>query len=358
MKIDVFQDLLLNLCMKQIHMNLLFIGPMGVGKTWCIEEVAESMNVLLEKEEFGFVDLRLANNEPGDIIGFPREKNGVTFWTRPEWFPKPGTRGLLLLGEINRAPIDVRQAVFSLLSERRLHTHKLPDGWIIVGDMNPDNGEYQVDTLDKAMNRRFCQIVATPDALSWCKWAKEYGVDKKIIQFINENKKMLYKEERIEITAFPTPEGYRLVDEILTADVIPSTDDAKMEVISGIIGEDAAVALAPYLVRPVRNCVTAVEILEDYANVVDDVKEQSNDRMNKTIDEFTIMFSKDGEVPETHNQLKNLIAFMCDLPAEWLTTLLIGIKGNKKLLKKCGEDRRLNSYLQNIKKQTNATNNE
>ena len=92
-------------------------------------------------------------------------------YARPEWFPDESQpKGILFLDELNRAPVDVRQAVFQLVKEKTMHTHKLPEGWFIVSAINPDNTGYQVETLDKAMLRRFCQIKVTKDADIWLSW--------------------------------------------------------------------------------------------------------------------------------------------------------------------------------------------
>jgi len=367
MKIDTMQELLLNMCMEMVHIPVMFIGPSGCGKSWTCAEIADVVDAKLKKIEkktercFGYVDLRLATQEPGDIIGNPKtierkthDEEGnevveyITIWSKPCWFPEPGTRGLLNLEEVNRAPKDVQQCIFQALSERRIHTHKLPDGWIIASAINPDNGEYHVETLDKAFARRFCQIAVQPDARTWCRWAEEYGINERIIKFIRENKKMLTPEEEIVIKAIPTPEGYRMVDEILESGIIPDADGAQMEVIAGLIGETAAAALAQYLIADVENCVPATEILTDYDRVIDKALKQSNDRMNKTIEEFVIMFEKDN-IPGTNQEMSNFKKFMKVLKPEWLTMLLMSIKANVKLLQSLGTDREISRMLLDIR---------
>lgn len=370
MKISTIQRLIINIALEETHIPLMLIGEMGIGKSWSVKDAAEIVNAKLKKRAklddddetrlFHCIDLRLATQEPGDITGMPRsievEVDGEvmtvdweTIWSKPCWWPKPGTRGVLFLDELNRAPIDVRQAIFQVVTEWQLHTNRLPDGWIIVSAINPDSGEYQVETLDKAMSRRFCQIKITPSARDWLRWAADYGINPRIQKFIRENQKFLYVEGDFTITAWPTPEGYRMVDELLDADVIPTDENARHEVMAGLIGEEAAAELAMYLEQDIENCVSADDILNSYDELRDKVMNQTHDRMNKTIEEFVVRFEKRG-VPSNKRQLGNFVEFCKDLPDEYKTMLVMSLADNKELIVKMGQDRDLKKQLINIRK--------
>ena len=168
MDIKEIQTLIKNIVDKQLRVPVLVVGPTGIGKSGQLKELAKQFKQV--DESFGFVDLRLATQEVTDLIGIPGtaertyEYNGkpivdkVTVWKQPSWFPKKGTKGILALEEVNRAPEDVRQAIFQLLTEWKLHTHVLPEGWVIVALINPNNGNYHVNQLDPAFKRRFVQI--------------------------------------------------------------------------------------------------------------------------------------------------------------------------------------------------------
>lgn len=391
MKVSASQRLIVNMALEETHVPLMLVGEMGIGKSWSVKDAAEIVNAKLRKRSgldkedktrlFYCIDLRLATQEPGDIIGMPRvevkpeldadgnyiyfdtidEKGDEikvlktvshTVWTLPEWWPKAGTRGILFLDELNRAPIDVRQAIFQLVTEWRLHTHKMPDGWIIVSAINPDSGDYQVETLDKAMSRRFCQVKISPDTRDWLRWAEDYGINDRIQKFIRENQKFLYIEGNFEIAAWPTPEGYRMVDELLDAEVIPNDEGAKFETIAGLVGSEAAAELAMYLEHDVENCISADEILDGYDALADKVQSQSHDRMNKTIEEFVVRFEKRG-VPGSKLALKNFVEFVKDLAAEYKTMLVMSLADNKELIVKMGQDRELKKQLINIRKKAN-----
>lgn len=185
--------------LKNRYVPMMIWGDAGIGKSETVKGAADDLGI-------GFVDLRLGQLEPGDLLGQPRAervypcvydwesgadsevlalrfsqshlyryilenyaevakgkspgqvideavalaegpkyKHLVDFQTvyaTPNWFPAPNTHGILFLDEINRSHADVRAAIFQLILDRRMHTLQLPRGWIIVSANNPPTREY------------------------------------------------------------------------------------------------------------------------------------------------------------------------------------------------------------------------
>ena len=102
---------------------------------------------------------------------------------------------VLLLDELNRAALDVRQGTMQLILEKELHTHKLP--YIngrqtqIIAAINPAD-DYQVDELDPALLDRFLHVTVEADATSWLAWARESNINHIVRDFIAENKNKLH----------------------------------------------------------------------------------------------------------------------------------------------------------------------
>ena len=321
---------------KNVSVPLLLVGPTGVGKSWVAKEAAEDLSIAC-------IDLRLAQQEVGDLIGLPRRDGKRTVWSRPEWWPEdPNSKGILFLDELNRAPIDVIQAVFQLVVEWKLHTHVLPTGWSIVSAINPDNGSYQVDSLDIAMLRRFCQVKVTPTTGGWIKWAEQYGIDQRIIQFIKSNGKMLSFKEKFNVEARPTPEGYRLVHELLSAKAIPAR--LEQEVISGLIGPEAAAALIGHFVLGAKEFVSGYDILSRYREVKAKLLAQSNDELYQSVESLVDLLIANSTY-STDSQMNNLAACVKDLPDEWKMTLLSGIEQQDRLLDHVSRDAELNRSI-------------
>jgi len=325
----------------------MLIGTTGCGKSWSMKELANELGV-------DFIDLRLATQEVTDLIGIPRttyvnketgevltakayatlpvEKRDLyeprTFWTKPVWFPREGTKGILALEEVNRAPEDVRQAIFQLLTEWKLHTHELPTGWVIVSLINPDNGSYHVNQLDPAFKRRFVQIVVTPpDATDWCVWAKKNGLDDRVIRFVAQFPRLLGKDDDISIDAFPTRAGYHMLSILLQHNVIPP--NCLHEVASGIVGTEAATSFVQALKGGFEKVITAQEILSNYSAVraryKNLVKSNRNDLLYATmVDVIATCETK----KLSKSELDNLHYYLLDSPAETLTTIVLRLSDN------------------------------
>jgi hypothetical protein len=320
MDIKSAKQLIRNAAEKEVPVPVLLIGAMGIGKSQIVKQVAEELGI-------GFIDLRLAQQEPGDLIGIPRAttrvnpktkvEETVTVYARPEWFPdgKEQPRGILFLDELNRAPVDVRQAVFQLVKEKTMHTHVLPKGWYIVSAINPDNSNYQVETLDKAMLRRFCQIKVTHDSETWLAWAKGPGnVSDDITSFIAAYEKLLGSDEDFSVEAHPTPDQWTMLDQMKKANIIATRDE--IEVFTGLVGKEAAIAYRKYIDAKFERPVTGREILDEYNNakVKKKVAKQGNDEMSMTTRDLAAEMNANPK--PTKQQIKNLGDFLMDVNNE------------------------------------------
>uniref|UniRef100_A0A832AV23 AAA family ATPase n=1 Tax=Desulfurella acetivorans TaxID=33002 RepID=A0A832AV23_DESAE len=288
MKINDAKKILKNIIEKKVHIPVLLVGQTGVGKTWLVREVAQTLNI-------EYIDLRLAQMEIGDLIGLPitihkNEHNVVTHWAKPSWWPEENTRGILCFEELNRAQQDVRQAVFQIINERVLHTHKLPEEWHIVAVINPPDGFYQVDEIDKAMLRRFCILNVTPSVQEWIDWANNANISHDIITFIKKNPQMLLINTKGSLlrNQIPTPDGYRMLSLLLKENVIPPLPYLKQEVIAGIIGKEAATAFLSFLRSNKTENVdftTGEEIVLNYIEKKEDIIKKTPIELLEAIDE-------------------------------------------------------------------------
>ena len=315
-----------------IHVPTLIIGSMGIGKSQIVEQVAKELSEETG-EDFGFVDLRLSTQEPGDLIGYPfieekTDKNDkkykVTNHAKPTWFPLPGTKGILFMDELNRSAQDVRQSVFQVIRERRLHEHILPDGWHIVSAINPENGNYQVETLDKAMLRRFCCLKVSTNAEVFMKWGKVKKKDDVILQFIAVQPDLLIKEEPVTFEQQPTPDGWSMVSDLKQGKMIPK--DLEMEVIAGLVGRESAISYIKYCDESYKKPVSGKDVLDHYDKVEKKLKKQKNDEWFVTLTELSAeIFAKDEP---TDVRLKNLTKFIINAPPEIRATVMSKLPGN------------------------------
>lgn len=194
-------------------------GAAGIGKTAVVEEVAKERGMT-------FCKLSLSQlEEVGDLCGFPmkevklqwKAKDGsvktkwwpesmidrvpqgvsVTNQTRmsyapPAWLPSEENPNgcILLLDDYTRANSLFMQATMELINTAQYVGWKLPKNTTIVLTSNPDDGSYNVSSLDNAQATRFINFNLKLNVEDWASWAEFNNVDSRAINFC-----LLYGEE-------------------------------------------------------------------------------------------------------------------------------------------------------------------
>lgn len=339
MKINDIKWFLNECIVKDVKIPALLVGTMGVGKSQIVKQITDERGIQL-------VDLRLAQQESGDLIGIPyKDADGATHWAQPEWWPKEGTKGVVFLDELNRAPNDVRQAVFQLVLDRKLHTHKLPDGWYVHAAVNPDNGNYQVESLDPAMLRRFINIVVTPDVDVWMAWAKGQGkIDGVLTEFVNSNRQLLYKAEEIKLNVVPTPDSYRMLNTLMAAGVVKK--DIQAELFGGLLGTEASIALIKFMDTNYNKPVSGTEILNDLKKVTAKIKKQRNDENYITSSDLVAILKNKQELKPV--EFENLVQYIMMIPKESQVVLINNLSSIPTITKALFKDKRIETLVLNL----------
>lgn len=171
-----------------VRQSILLVGDHGVGKDGLVKTAAMIQSIPC-------VDIRLSQNDVGDIKGMPFRVKGRTVFAPPDWMPfkeeedieledllanvataaakrSSFERGILFFNEINRATREVQQAAFEIVLDRTMNTRVLRDGWRIVSAVNGDE-HYQVNSMDVAFKSRFFVIKFRPSVEEWLGWAAD-----------------------------------------------------------------------------------------------------------------------------------------------------------------------------------------
>ena len=231
----------------EVSDSVLISGDAGLGKSYVVKEYAEENN-------YHFEDLRLGNQEIGDLIGIPTIQDGVTIWTEPVWLyrmkeaEKQGKKSVLFLDELNRSQQDVKASALQIVLDKQIHQHKLPKDVLVVGAINPTESEqgldYYVDELDPALLDRFLQVKVSLDVESWLSWARNNKINNIITSYIAENPRDLYNVPKDGQTRIATPRSWATLSRYI--DLFEKTQTFDVEIVSGRIGEALAFKFQNY----------------------------------------------------------------------------------------------------------------
>lgn len=182
-------------------------GDAGLGKTSAIMQLGKEMDMQVVKLNLSQLE------ELGDLVGFPvkefeiQNQEGKTMWINeaqidaavkkgykvsgkrmshaaPEWIQGKGEGGFLILDDYTRADHRFMQATMEILDRQEYVSWKLPKNWHVILTTNPDNGDYNVTSLDIAQKTRFISVGLKYDKDVWAKWAETANIDGRCINFM------------------------------------------------------------------------------------------------------------------------------------------------------------------------------
>ena len=185
-------------------------GDAGLGKTSAIVQLGKEMDMDVVKINLSQIE------ELGDLVGFPvkefkiQNKEGKSTWimeaqvdaamkkgykvvekrmahAAPEWIQGRTEGGFLVLDDYTRADHRFMQATMEILDRQEYISWSLPKNWHVILTTNPDNGEYQVTSLDDAQKTRFISTEVKFDASVWARWAEKVNIDGRCINFLLMN---------------------------------------------------------------------------------------------------------------------------------------------------------------------------
>lgn len=207
----------------------------GIGKTSVLQQIAKDRNMTCTKLSLHELD------EAGDLIGYPsmeyevqvakkyKAEDGTMKWkilpqiawinakqleandqntmyrqtgrtrmtyAKPAWVPEYNENGnLFILDDFGRCNSQLSQAVMELILTQGYVSWKLPKKSTICLTSNPDNGEYNVNSMDEAQKTRFMNYEVGFDVNSWMQWAERANVDGRCINFIANNYEALFNSD-------------------------------------------------------------------------------------------------------------------------------------------------------------------
>lgn len=311
-------------CIMELYENtdsvIALISERGVGKTSAFQQCAAELGI-------GYMGLYAAAMEGPDFMGLPdkdREK-GITRYLAPQFLPTVKAveegffpeKGLLVLEEINRVPTDTISVLYPLLLERKINGHSLAAGWKIGVTMNPDTMNYAVNSLDDAMLDRFVSVEVTPNLEDYIAYSLKSDPCDDVLAYLTACPDMLLLVKKAaDSTATakcPTPRGWTRVQQLLGHCSLP--ESLMQELISGVIGPEAAASFFGYLKNRNYSIPSAETLLSDFEKVRPQVERLVADGR---LDIVGLMVKRVAAALDgSEAQRDNLDKLLCCLPEEF-----------------------------------------
>jgi hypothetical protein len=277
--------------------SVLLEGRHGLGKSEVVAQIAAEQSSRLGKQ-FGFVDIRLGQNEVGDLIGIPRAVDkytvthkvfdggslksldivaeNVTVHDLPLWFPRdPNSYGFMFFDELNRGGRDTQQWAMQIVLDYKSNFHEVPYNWRVIAACNDDQDIYSILTLDPALYDRFLIIKFAPTVPEWLNYAEKYGVHDAIIKYITKFPTDLDVPDRIESgKRYPSRRSWvklsNTIQHMASTGDDPLLDlDYLILLASGYVGTPTAVNLSEFIKKEYK-VYSAEEILNNFPKLEED----------------------------------------------------------------------------------------
>lgn len=290
------------------------VGHRGVGKSAGILQACREL-------DRRYVSLRLGQMEVGDLVGIPFRSGEVMQWSRPSWLPADEEEPTVIhCDELNRAQQeDTLQAIFQFVEPpadgmlRAIHTHTLSRRHKVVVSINPPDGSYQVATLDRALVDRMVMLFVETDYQCWARYAQKREFAGEVRQFLAGNHAYLSKQGMpMEMQVEPSERAWEMVSVLKKNCRFPA--ELEMEVYSGIVGKEAAIAFMRWLSDRKGRPVTADEVLNDWPGVAGRAEAQRDDVQAATMNDLSTLLQVSPELSE--EQEDNLVSYIAVLPRD------------------------------------------
>lgn len=310
-------------CIKELYLNTnsvtALISERGIGKTSAYQQCARELGI-------DYIGLYAAALEGPDFMGLPDKdiNKGITKYLAPQFLPtiqavREGIypdKGLLVLEEINRVPSDTISVLYPLLLEKKINGHNLAPGWSIGVTMNPDSMNYLVNSLDDAMLDRFVAIEINASIEDYIDYSIKNNPNDDVLAFLQAFPDMLLivkkSAESTALAKAPTPRGWTKIQELLNNCTL--SDNLMRELISGIVGPQAAHAFYGFLENRSLGIPATINILTKYQEerykILELLKANRLDIMNYIIRRLVAS----TEIKE--ESLENINSFVNDLSEE------------------------------------------
>jgi hypothetical protein len=289
-------------------------GEAGIGKTASMSQLAKMLN----KPIYTFICSHMSETDMG--IPFRGEGNVKYFdMLPPEQVYNAVTSkegAVLFFDEITRADKATLNAIFAVISERKVGNVELNSNIDIVCACNPDDGEYSVNDIisDPAWRRRLVHMWLETDALNWSRYARDKGLNKHVIEYIESKPDCLIGyEARAAGRVYANPAAWESVAMYLDL----NSNHLSTIALSGMIGFDTSRDLVNFIINTEYrvNTIELIKSFDSQKHIIDKIiADGRGDVLNEVVKSTAMAISLHKILPDI--AAASVIKFWDCLPEE------------------------------------------
>ena len=301
------------------------VGPAGVGKTAICrqlqKEISEETGI-----DFGFLMIKAPVLSRDDfIIPFPVISEGREDFKMlySNFVPKDCEYGIFVIDEFSRGDHSLQQLLWQAMDEYSIHLHKFPKGWFVIAVDNPDDSEYQMDTMEDAAGlRRQLHLYTHVNAKAFLDYAIASDFHRLVIEFIQTRPDLIYDFQAQKLgMVFANPASYeKLSDHLWKLDVnggVQGNLDMVEDLAAGLLNVNMAQEFIMFCKGD--KIINPKDIFFDYNKVKKDVQkivdEENNAKLGALMRSFcTFMTTSMPEYKAQH--LENVFNFLLLMPID------------------------------------------
>ena len=156
------------------NIPVLLTGKEGIGKSEFLTEHANIRDL-----ELTVLDLSLFRLED-----FTAELMKPTLMGLPD--SNSSKKHILVVKKLNQCSQDIQKISLRLLTNRQLHSYRLPQKIFLVACMTTDDEGHCLSTIDSSILSKFLTIPIKTDLQSWLRWSEENFVHPIIQAYVEQ----------------------------------------------------------------------------------------------------------------------------------------------------------------------------
>jgi hypothetical protein len=189
-----------------------------------------------------FGDMRTSHMDTTSLTGIPNMANTEMLENIPySWvvyFTQKNAAGCIFFDEINLAPPIVQSITYSAIHDRVIADRRISPNIYIFAAGNRAQDKAHTFDMPAPLRDRFAECEVHHDVEQWIEWAKNAGINRHLIAFIEWKPANLYNIDKVKKEKFSTPRGVERASILLSGLNIDDFEEIDTNHVNCILTKD------------------------------------------------------------------------------------------------------------------------